>query len=59
MGSCNVAKVAQQQLDSHRAQLGGKPVELRLEGDAQVQLDVPDSALAVAHLLVRPRLPPD
>ncbi len=48
VGSCNVAKVAQQQLDSHRAQLGGKPVELRLEGDAQVQLDVPDSALAVA-----------
>ena len=48
VGQCNVAKVAQQQLDSHRAQLGGKPVELRLEGAADVQLDVPDSALAVA-----------
>lgn len=48
VGQCNVAKVAQQQLDSHRAQLGGKPVELRLEGETDVQLDVPDSALAVA-----------
>ncbi len=48
VGQCNVAKVAQQQLDSHRAQLGGKPVELRLEGATDVQLDVPDSALAVA-----------
>ena len=48
VGQCNVAKVAQQQLDSHRAQLAGKPVELRLEGDTGLQLDVPDSALAVA-----------
>lgn len=48
VGQCNVAKVAQQQLDSHRAQLGGKPVELRLEGEMGVVLDVPDSALAVA-----------
>jgi signal transduction histidine kinase len=48
VGQCNVAKVAQQQLDSHRAQLAGKPVELRLEGDTRLQLDVPDSALAVA-----------
>ena len=48
VGQCNVAKVAQHQLESHRAQLGGKPVELRLEGDDSVMLDVPDSALAVA-----------
>src|SRR5690606_1550266 len=47
-GECDVVKVAQQQLESHRAQLGGKPVELRLEGEARVILDVPDSALAVA-----------
>ena len=47
-GECDVVKVAQQQLESHRAQLGGKPVELRLEGEAGVVLDVPDSALAVA-----------
>ena len=48
VGQCNVAKVAQQQLDSHRAQLAGKPVELRLEGEPSLLLDVPDSALAVA-----------
>ena len=48
VGQCDVCKVAQQQLDSHRAQLGGKPVELRLEGRTGVMLDVPDSALAVA-----------
>lgn len=47
-GACDVVKVAQQQLESHRAQLGGKPVELRLEGEGHVLLDVPDSALAVA-----------
>lgn len=47
-GACDVTKVAQQQLESHRAQLGGKPVELRLEGEDWVVLDVPDSALAVA-----------
>ena len=47
-GACDVARVAQQQLESHRAQLGGKPVDLRLEGEAGVNLDVPDSALAVA-----------
>lgn len=47
-GACDVAKVALQQLESHRAQLAGKPVELRLEGETGVMLDVPDSALAVA-----------
>ena len=47
-GACDVAKVAQQQLESHRAQLAGKPIELRLEGETGVLLDVPDSALAVA-----------
>lgn len=48
LGQCDVTKVAQQQLDSHRAQLGGKPVELRLEGAGSVLLDVPESAMAVA-----------
>lgn len=48
VGQCDVTKVAQQQLDSHRAQLGGKPVELRLEGAGSVLLDVPESAMAVA-----------
>ena len=31
-GSSNVAKVAEQLLEAHRAQLGGKPLELVLEG---------------------------
>jgi signal transduction histidine kinase len=48
VGQCDVVKVAQQQLDSHRAQLGGKPVELKLEGAPTLSLEVPDSALAVA-----------
>ncbi|MCL6619203.1 sensor histidine kinase [Thermomonas hydrothermalis] len=48
VGQCDVTKVAQHLLDSHRAQLGGKPVQLRLEGEATCPLDVPESALAVA-----------
>ena len=48
IGQCNVARVAQQLLDSHRAQLGGKPVTLHLEGETGVVLDAPESALAVA-----------
>ena len=48
VGQCDVAKVAQQLLESHRAQLGGKPVVLRLEGEATMALDVPESVLAVA-----------
>lgn len=48
VGQCDVVKVAQQQLDSHRAQLAGKPVALRLEGAASLPLDVPESVLAVA-----------
>lgn len=48
VGQCDVAKVAQQLLESHRAQLGGKPVVLRLEGETKRTLDVPESVLAVA-----------
>ena len=48
VGQCDVGKVAQQLLDHHRAQLGGKPIELRLEGEAGVLLEAPESALAVA-----------
>ena len=48
VGQCDVARVAQQQLDSHRAQLAGKPIELRLEGEPSMSLDVPESVLAVA-----------
>ena len=48
VGQCDVGKVAQQLLDHHRAQLGGKPIELRLEGESGVLLEAPESALAVA-----------
>ena len=48
VGQCDVAKVAQQLLDSHRAQLAGKPLELVLEGEEGVVIDAPESALAVA-----------
>lgn len=48
VGECDVAKVAQQLLDSHRAQLGGKPLELRLEGATRLVVDAPESAVSVA-----------
>ena len=43
-----MAKVAEQLLDSHRAQLGGKPLELRLEGDPGLVVEAPEAALSVA-----------
>lgn len=48
VGQCDAARVAQQLLESHRAQLAGKPVELRLDGATSLPLDVPESVLAVA-----------
>ncbi len=48
LGECDVAKLAQQLLDSHRAQLGGKPLELRLEGATRLVVDAPESAVSVA-----------
>ncbi len=47
-GHCDVARLAQQLLDNHRAQLGGKPLELRLEGGSQLMVDAPESAVSVA-----------
>ena len=47
-GSSNVARVTEQLLDAHRAQLGGKPLELALEGDRDLVIDAPESALSVA-----------
>ncbi|MGV8961017.1 MAG: sensor histidine kinase [Stenotrophomonas sp.] len=47
-GSSNVARVAEQLLDSHRAQLGGKPLELVLEGERELVVDAPEAALSVA-----------
>lgn len=47
-GTSNVAKVAEQLLDSHRAQIGGKPLELMLEGNQDLVIDAPEAALSVA-----------
>ncbi len=47
-GSSNVAKVAEQLLEAHRAQLGGKPLALLLEGERDLVIDAPDAALSVA-----------
>jgi signal transduction histidine kinase len=47
-GHSDVARVAEQLLDSHRAQLGGKPLELRLEGVPGLVIEAPEAALSVA-----------
>ena len=47
-GAADVARIAEQLLDAHRAQLGGKPLELRLEGERGLVVDAPEAALAVA-----------
>ncbi|MDI9237385.1 HAMP domain-containing sensor histidine kinase [Lysobacter sp. LF1] len=47
-GATDVAKVAEQLLEAHRAQLGGKPLELRVEGDPGLVVDSPEAAVSVA-----------
>jgi signal transduction histidine kinase len=47
-GSANVARIAEQLLDAHRAQLGGKALVLRLAGNVDLVVDAPDAALSVA-----------
>jgi signal transduction histidine kinase len=48
-GNTDVAKVATQLLDAHRGQLGGKPLELRVEGEpGSVVVDAPEAAVTVA-----------
>jgi signal transduction histidine kinase len=47
-GDTDVGKVAEQLLDAHRAQLGGKPLELRLEGGIDQRIHAPESAVNVA-----------
>ncbi|GAB1596585.1 sensor histidine kinase [Lysobacter claricitrinus] len=47
-GRTDVAKVAEQLLDAHRAQLGGKPVTLSIEGQRGLVVDAPESAVTVA-----------
>ena len=48
LGECDVGRLAQQLLDSHRAQLGGKPLALQLEGAPRLLVDAPESAVSVA-----------
>ncbi|PJJ98660.1 two-component sensor histidine kinase [Lysobacteraceae bacterium NML91-0213] len=47
-GSTDIARAAEQLLDAHRAQVGGKPLELRLEGEGGLVVDAPEAAVAVA-----------
>ena len=47
-GNTLVARVAEQLLDAHRAQLGGKPIDLRMEGESGLTVDAPEAAVSVA-----------
>ena len=47
-GNTLVAKVVEQLLDAHRAQLAGKPLVLRMEGESGLTVDAPEAALSVA-----------
>ncbi|KAF1712857.1 sensor histidine kinase [Pseudoxanthomonas sacheonensis] len=47
-GNTLVARVAEQLLDAHRAQLGNKPLTLRMEGESGLTVDAPESAVSVA-----------
>jgi signal transduction histidine kinase len=47
-GTTDVAKVAEQLLDAHRAQIAGKPIVLRIEGGRGLAVDAPEAAVAVA-----------
>lgn len=47
-GNTLVARVAEQLLDAHRAQMGSKPLVLRMEGESGLTVDAPESAVSVA-----------
>lgn len=47
-GRTDVARVAEHLLDAHRAQLAGKPITLRLDGERGLLADAPEAAVAVA-----------
>ncbi len=47
-GATDVGKVAEQLLDAHRAQLGGKPLQLLLDGPRGLVVDAPEAAVSVA-----------
>lgn len=48
-GATDIARAAEQLLDAHRAQVGAKALELRLEGgQGRLVVDAPEAAVAVA-----------
>ena len=47
-GAADVGRIAEQLLDAHRAQIGGKPLNLKLEGQRGLVVDAPEAAVAVA-----------
>jgi signal transduction histidine kinase len=48
-GAADVGRLAEQLLDAHRTQLGGKSLTLRMDGAiGQVVIDAPDAAVTVA-----------
>ena len=47
-GAADVARISEQLLDAHRAQLGGKPLRLKLEGERGLIVDAPEAAVTVA-----------
>jgi signal transduction histidine kinase len=47
-GAADVARIAEQLLDVHRAQLGGKQLDLQIEGERGLVVDAPEAAVAVA-----------
>jgi len=47
-GNTLVARVTEQLLDAHRAQLGSKQLTLRMEGESGLTVDAPEAAVSVA-----------
>jgi signal transduction histidine kinase len=47
-GNTNLLQLVSQLLESNRAQLSGKPVQLRVEGEVGASVDVPEAILSVA-----------
>lgn len=47
-GSSQIRRVAEQLIDSHRAQLAGKPIVLELSGISDLVVDAPESVISVA-----------
>src|SRR6476620_1525359 len=47
-GAADVGRMAEQLLDAHRAQIGGKALQLRMEGQRGLVVDAPEAAVTVA-----------